>query len=169
MSIVTVRRRSHVNRIRTASVIVLLASFIGLQPVPAHAEDHGKDHRDRYEDRGDHHDDRRDHRVVRRDRHDDRYDARRGYWDAARYYRHDDRRYRPRRLGRNDVIYRGADSRYYCRRDDGTSGLIIGGITGGVLGNIIAPGGSRALGTIIGAGAGAVIGRAIDAGDVVCR
>ena len=91
------------------------------------------------------------------------------YWDAARYYRQDDRRYRQRRLGRNDRIYRGSDSRYYCKRDDGTTGLIIGGISGAVLGTIIAPGESKVLGTIIGAGAGALIGRAIDDGDVVCR
>ena len=79
------------------------------------------------------------------------------------------RRYGSRRLGRNDRIYRGSDNRYYCRRDDGTTGLIIGGIGGGVLGHIIAPGGSKTLGTIIGAGAGALIGRAIDDGDVECR
>jgi uncharacterized protein YcfJ len=47
--------------------------------------------------------------------------------------------------------------------------LIVGGIAGGVLGNIIAPGGSKTLGTIIGVGAGAVIGREIDRGDVECR
>ena len=91
------------------------------------------------------------------------------YWDPVPYYRRDDRLYRPQRLGRNDRIYRGSDDRYYCRRDDGTSGMIIGGIAGGVLGNIIAPGGSKTLGTIIGAGAGAAIGRAVDRGDVVCR
>ena len=107
--------------------------------------------------------------MDRWDRRDNRYDARSDDWDAARYYRRDDRRYGPRRLGRNDRIYRGSDSRYYCRRDDGTTGLIVGGISGGVLGNIIAPGGSKILGTIIGAGAGALIGRAIDDGDIVCR
>ena len=84
-------------------------------------------------------------------------------------YRRDDRRYRARRLNRNDYIYRGSDNRYYCRRDDGTTGLIVGGIAGGVLGQIIAPGGAKTLGAIIGAGAGALIGRAIDDGDVVCR
>jgi len=47
--------------------------------------------------------------------------------------------------------------------------LVIGGVAGGVLGNIIAPGGSKLLGSIIGAGAGALIGRAIDDGDMVCR
>ena len=93
----------------------------------------------------------------------------RGYWDAARSYRRDDRLYGPRRLTRSDRIYRGSDNRYYCRRDDGTTGLIVGGMAGGVLGNIIAPGGSKTLGTILGAGAGALIGRAIDDGDVVCK
>lgn len=72
-------------------------------------------------------------------------------------------------MSRNDYIYRGSDHRYYCRRDDGTTGLIVGGIAEGVLGQIIAPGGAKTLGAIIGAGAGALIGRAIDDGDVVCR
>jgi len=98
-----------------------------------------------------------------------RYVAPNGYWDASRYYRADEGRYAQRRLTRSDRIYRGSDNQYYCRRDDGTSGMIIGGIAGGVLGNIIAPGGSKTIGTIIGAGAGAAIGRAVDRGDVVCR
>jgi hypothetical protein len=91
-----------------------------------------------------------------------------GGYDAGRYYR-DDRRYRERRLGRNDRIYRGQDGRYYCRRPDGTTGLIVGGIAGGVLGNIIAPGDSRTLGTILGAAGGAVAGRAIDRNGARCR
>jgi len=91
-----------------------------------------------------------------------------GAYDAGRYYR-DDRRYRERRLGRNDRIYRGQDGRYYCRRSDGTTGLIIGGIAGGVLGNIIAPGGSETLGTLLGAAGGAIAGRAIDKDNARCR
>lgn len=87
-----------------------------------------------------------------------------GSYDAGRYYR-DDRRYRERRLGQNDRVYRGQDGRYYCRRNDGTTGLIVGGIAGGVLGNIIAPGGSEVLGTLLGAAGGAVAGRAIDRGN----
>jgi len=180
-SIVTVGRKVQVNRIRTATVAALLASFVGLPPAPANAQ--SKERRDRYEDRWDRREDRRDRREDRRDRREDRWDrredrwdrredrhdARSGYWDAARYYRRDDRRYGARRLGRNDRIYRGSDNRYYCRRDDGTTGLIVGSIGGAVLGHIIAPGGSKTLGTIIGAGAGALIGRAIDDGDIVCR
>ena len=168
------RKEGPVSRIRTATAAVLLASMVGFQPTPAAAQ--GQDRRDRYDTRRDRYDDRWDRREDRRDRRDDRrgravdrYDARDSYWDPARYYRRDDRRYRPRRLGRNDRIYRGSDNRYYCRRDDGTTGLIVGGMAGGVLGSIIAPGGSKTLGTILGAGAGALIGRAIDDGDVICR
>lgn len=94
-----------------------------------------------------------------------------GSYDAGRYYR-EGGRYRERRLGRNDRVYRGQDGRYYCRRSDGTTGLIIGGVAGGVLGNIIAPGGSETLGTVLGAIGGAVAGRAIDKSstkDVRCR
>lgn len=96
--------------------------------------------------------------------------------------RHDGDRYRDRRdrkdrreraerrqMGDNDVIYRGRDGRYYCKRDDGTTGTIVGAIGGGVLGNVIAPGGSKTLGTILGAGAGALAGRAIDRGDIQCK
>jgi len=100
---------------------------------------------------------------------EERREARETYWDAAKHYRHDERRYHPRRLSRKDRVYRGSDNRYYCKRDDGTTGLIVGGVTGAVLGNVIAPGGSKTLGTIIGAGAGALIGRAIDEGDIVCH
>src|SRR5215203_6025556 len=46
-------------------------------------------------------------------------------YDASRYYR-DDPRYQERRLGANDEVYRGSDGRYYCKRSDGTTGLIIG-------------------------------------------
>ena len=169
------------SRMRTASVALLLASLVGVLPPTAEAR--GNERRDRYEDRRDRREDRRDRKEDRRDRREDRrdrgedrwdrrdnrYEQRSGYWDPAPYYRRDDRRYGPRRLGRNDRIYRGSDNRYYCRRDDGTTGLIVGGMSGAVLGNIIAPGGSKTLGTILGAGAGALIGRAIDDGDVVCR
>ncbi|WP_066659024.1 MULTISPECIES: glycine zipper 2TM domain-containing protein [unclassified Sphingomonas] len=93
--------------------------------------------------------------------------ASRGEWDAARYYR--DGSYEERRLSRNDNIYVGRDGRYYCRRSDGSAGLIVGGIAGGVLGNIIAPGGSKTLGTIIGAAGGAAIGASVDRGEVRCR
>lgn len=91
-----------------------------------------------------------------------------GNYDASRYYRADSP-YGERRLGPNDRIYRGSDGRYYCRRSDGTTGLIVGAIAGGVLGNIIAPDRSETLGTIFGALAGAAIGQQIDRNNVRCR
>jgi outer membrane lipoprotein SlyB len=94
-----------------------------------------------------------------------------GGYNADRYYR-DDRRYRERRVSREERVYRGQDGRYYCRRSDGTTGLIVGGVAGGILGNLIAPGGSETLGTVLGAAAGAAAGAAVDRGsnkDVRCR
>jgi len=88
-----------------------------------------------------------------------------GYY-ADRYYHEGGRE---RRLGRNDRVYRGNDGRYYCRRSDGTTGLIVGGIAGGVLGNVIAPGGSEVLGTLLGAAGGAVLGKSVDQGSVTCK
>lgn len=155
------------SRFHKAVSALLVAGMVGIPYTPALAGEQRRDRRDRYYER---HDDRRDNRRNNR-REDRAYDRgyERGYWDASRYYRQDNRRYQARRLGMNDRIYRGSDNRYYCRRDDGTTGLIVGGMAGGVLGNIIAPGGSKTLGAILGAGAGALIGRQIDRGDIVCR
>ncbi|MEP6785032.1 MAG: glycine zipper 2TM domain-containing protein [Sphingomonadales bacterium] len=90
-----------------------------------------------------------------------------GYY-ADRYYR-DGPNYRERRLSRNERVYRGENGQYYCRRSDGTTGLIVGGLAGGVLGNAIAPGGSKTLGTILGAIAGGAGGAAIDSSSARCR
>jgi uncharacterized protein YcfJ len=87
---------------------------------------------------------------------------------ADRYYR-DDRAYRERALTRNDRIYRGNDGRYYCRRSDGTTGLIIGGAVGALLGNAVDGGRSSLLGTLIGGAAGAALGREVQRGQVRCR
>ena len=97
-----------------------------------------------------------------------RPDPRYGGNYADQYYR-DDRRYQERRLSRIDRIYRGRDGRYYCRRTDGTTGLIIGGAIGGLIGNSLDNGRSSLLGTLLGAGAGAAIGREVDRGSVRCR
>lgn len=91
-----------------------------------------------------------------------------GGYDAGRYYR-DDPQYRERGMSRNDRVYRGNDGRYYCRRNDGTTGLILGAIAGGILGNIIAPGDSKTLGTVLGAGGGAVIGQSVGRNGARCR
>ena len=92
-----------------------------------------------------------------------------GSYEADRYHRGDNRHQEDRTLSRDERVYRGKDGRYYCRRSDGTTGLIVGAIAGGALGNIIAPGGSELLGTILGAGAGALAGQAIDQNAVHCR
>lgn len=126
----------------------------------------------------------RERREYRRDRRDDWRDARRDWrsyrnydWNryepgynryyADRYYR-DGSYYADRRLSRYDRIYRGNDGRYYCRRDDGTTGLLIGAGIGALLGNQVDIGGSRTLNTIIGGAAGAALGHAIDKGNVRC-
>ncbi|URW75074.1 glycine zipper 2TM domain-containing protein [Sphingomonas donggukensis] len=90
-----------------------------------------------------------------------------GYY-AERYYV-DNPRYRERRLSNNDRVYVGQDGRYYCRRNDGTTGLIVGGIAGGALGAAIAPGNSGLLGALLGGAAGAAIGSSVDRNNVRCR
>ena len=96
-----------------------------------------------------------------------RPDPRYGGYDASRYYRKGN--YSERRLGRNDRIYRGSNGQYYCRRNDGTTGLIVGGVLGGLLGNTVANGRSTTLATVLGAGGGALLGRSVDRGNVRCR
>jgi hypothetical protein len=78
-------------------------------------------------------------------------------------------RYERRRMADNEQIYRDRNGRYYCKRSDGTTGTIVGALAGGVLGNIIAPGGSKTLGTILGGAGGALAGRAIDRNNVQCE
>lgn len=75
----------------------------------------------------------------------------------------------PRRIGRNDRVWRGRDGRYYCERDNGTTGLIIGAAGGALLGRAIDTRGERTTGTILGAAAGALLGREIDRGELRCR
>ena len=90
-------------------------------------------------------------------------------YDASRYYR-DDPRYQERRLTAQDEVYRGSDGRYYCKRSDGTTGLVIGGVGGAALGNVIDGGHSRLAGTLIGGALGALLGQSVDRNtDVRCR
>ena len=158
-------------RIRSAAVAAVLVSLISL-PVTADAQGRGRYRSEevhaRNEARREARLDAEARREAQRLEAERRYAAQQRYWDASRAYRYDNR-YRARRISRADSVYRGADNRYYCRRDDGTTGLIIGATAGAVLGNIIWPGESKVLGTIIGGGAGAIIGRAIDDGDIKCQ
>ncbi len=91
-------------------------------------------------------------------------------YDPARYYRSGSQ-YQERTLASDDRVYRGEDGRYYCKRNDGTTGLILGAAGGGILGNVIDGGHSRIVGTLLGGAAGAFAGRAVDQNrtQVRCR
>ena len=69
----------------------------------------------------------------------------------------------------NGPTWRGQDGRRYCRRSNGTTGLIVGGAGGALLGRAIDTRGERTTGTILGAVAGALIGREIQRGRSRCR
>lgn len=156
------------------------AAALTLPTVPALAQQGRHDRDSQWQDRGDHRDDRqarRDQRGANRGQGDWRryrnYDYNRPAPGQKRYYAdnfyRDGRYYQERRLSRNDRIYRGRDNRYYCRRNDGTTGLIVGGVAGGLFGNALSSGGNATLGTLLGAAAGAALGQSVDRGNVRCR
>ena len=89
----------------------------------------------------------------------------RGRYNRGDYYRqsrYDERVYRDTRT------WRGRDGRHYCEKKNGTTGLIIGGAAGALLGRSVDTRGERATGTILGAAAGALIGKNLDDGRC-CR
>ncbi len=86
----------------------------------------------------------------------DRYDSRGRYLE-------------PQVISRQDRIWRGSDGRYYCRRDNGTTGLVIGAAVGALVGRQIDGGRDRTLGTVLGAVGGGLLGREIDRGGLKCR
>jgi hypothetical protein len=97
-------------------------------------------------------------------------------WNQYRY--RDDYRYREYRgnrnyygepVQRNSRVWRGRDGRYYCKRGNGTTGLIVGGALGALLGREIDGGYNRATGTILGAAGGALLGRSVDRNNSRCR
>jgi len=69
---------------------------------------------------------------------------------------------------RDTRVWRGEDGRTYCRKRNGTTGLIIGGAAGALLGREIDGGRDRTLGTILGAAAGALLGREVDGHGTRC-
>ncbi len=86
-----------------------------------------------------------------------------------RAYIDDGRKHQRRVVRYEERVWRGDDGRVFCRRSDGTTGLIIGAVAGGVIGNRLARGESALLGTLIGASAGAVIGQAVDKNSIYCE
>lgn len=88
------------------------------------------------------------------------------------YKKRKDRRYyasRDERVNSNTRIWRGNDGRYRCKKDNGTTGLLIGGAVGGLAGHEIAGNGDKLLGTVLGAAGGALLGREIDKDKYRCR
>jgi hypothetical protein len=71
----------------------------------------------------------------------------RGYNPAAHY--RDGPQYHPRLLAPAERVYRGASVDYYCKRGDGTTGLIVGAVDGFTLKDAVAPGHSRTVATLI--------------------
>lgn len=92
-------------------------------------------------------------RDWQRDRRFSRNDQRRGYGNSYRY---------------NDRNWRGNNRRYSCDRGSGTTGLVVGGAAGALIGRELDNGRDRTLGTILGAGAGALLGRGVERGGSRC-
>ncbi|HEX8389189.1 MAG TPA: glycine zipper 2TM domain-containing protein [Sphingomonas sp.] len=66
--------------------------------------------------------------------------------------------------------WRDDRGRVRCRKPDGTTGLVVGGVAGALVGRTVDTGGDRTLGTLGGAAVGALAGRAIErSGKRSCR
>lgn len=101
-------------------------------------------------------------------RHDRRYDSRyggqynNGYGYQQSYYGEP--------VYANTRVWQGDDGRYYCKRSNGTTGLLIGAAGGALLGREVAGRyGDRTLGAILGAAGGALLGRSIDRSSSRCQ
>ena len=106
-----------------------------------------------------------DRKYKRRDRHD--YDDDRYYGDRYRGDQSYSRYGEP--VHRNTRVWRGGDGRYYCRKENGTTGLLIGAGVGGLIGNEVAGRGDKGVGILLGAVGGAILGREIDRSNSRCR
>lgn len=78
------------------------------------------------------------------------------------------RYYQPRPIRSDERVWRGHDGRYYCRRGNGTTGLVIGGAVGALVGHELDGGRDHTLGTVLGAAGGALLGRSIDRSHLKC-
>ena len=114
------------------------------------------------------------HKRHKQHHHHDRYDDdryygdRRHYRDSRPYYMGYDRNY-GEPVYRDTRIWRGRDNRYYCRKEDGTTGLLVGAGVGALIGHELAGrNGDRTLGAILGGAAGALLGRTIDRSSTRC-
>lgn len=89
--------------------------------------------------------------------------------DRAAIYHADGYYLEPRRITRDSYIWKGRDGKYYCKRDNGTTGLVIGAGVGALAGHELAGRGDKTLGVLLGAAIGGVLGREIDRGSLKCR
>ena len=71
--------------------------------------------------------------------------------------------------GYRGKVWKDSQGRYRCKRPDGTTGLIVGGAAGALVGRAIDTKGERATGTILGAAAGALLGRSVERSRTRCR
>lgn len=90
-------------------------------------------------------------------------------WAPAHGYRAKNGTIAYRQTDNGIRYWQGNDGRYYCKRSNGTTGLLIGAAGGALVGRAIDSHGDRATGTIVGAAAGALIGREIDRNRSRCR
>jgi hypothetical protein len=120
-------------------MMAAVASWVAIAPATAHADGWGRHHR--YE---------------------------RGWndgYDNGRYDGYDEGRRAGYDRGRRDGYHQRRNERRWhasrpCKPGQGTTGAIVGGVAGALLGREIA--GDDTVGALIGGGAGALAGRAID-------
>ena len=62
---------------------------------------------------------------------------------------------------RNTQVWRGNDGNTYCRKSNGTTGLVIGAAAGALLGHEIDGGYNHTTGTILGGLVGALLGKSV--------
>ncbi|ANY21246.1 Glycine zipper 2TM domain protein [Tsuneonella dongtanensis] len=157
----------HKSPLKTAALVLAVPGLALAAPAaaapPAHSAayensavwgDHAAQHKRKHHRKHDRH-----------DRYDSRYDGRyygNGYGYQQTYYGEP--------VYANTRVWRGEDSRYYCRKSNGTTGLLIGAAGGALLGREIAGRyGDRTLGAILGAAGGALLGREIAQSGARCR
>ena len=128
--------------IAAASLIVPAGAV--LADPPAHAKAYGHDKQ------------KHKNKHKNTNKHKSRYD------DRGRYFE-------PRRLSNDDRIWRGDDGRYYCRRDNGTPGLLVGGSVDNMVDRRYRDGRERTVGSILEATGSALFGREINRGGLKCR
>jgi opacity protein-like surface antigen len=90
-------------------------------------------------------------------------------WAPAHGYRAKKGAIAYRRTDNGIRYWQGENGRYYCKRGDGTVGLLVGGALGALLGRAVDTRGERTTGTVLGAAAGALVGNELAQGPTRCR